>query len=468
MNEPLVLRYTTHTPERVAQIVQEISYSAPESVGSRALDGSKNRLVWLSLWSIFAFEFFLGFVVPVEPGFTPVHLVSYVLILSSYVFLFLAARKQWQSGALQRLPSISRQIWISMMIWGTYSALRILDFHDFRNFAYQWVANNTNGIWLMPLAFIIGLSRSSLETTFRVIRTQTALGAVIMALAFTLDYDRALWASFSETSLIYGTGIMFLISHRASWRVHSFWCFAFGIYGVGQFLLGLRNGLVRCAVYLFFYVVIQGIDTFRGKVSYPKFLGICLVIVFIIIGTYGFIGLNPDASVSAGLSMYKITGMYDSRSANILEMLDSLSAIELFQGSWDGTYWSGIFNICRSDIEGGFFQFILRGGLVSLVIFIILAFTALWKGLRADTGSMSFYLGLYILEHLIWMITYGNPGVNMDFILLWIAIGACLSGAGDFVIDETGLDHGQPPAEAGSKGFSEKARVYAYPRSVFE
>jgi len=36
-------------------------------------------------------------------------------------------------------------------------------------------------------------------------------------------------------------------------------------------------------------------------------------------------------------------------------------------------------------------------------------------------------LGLYIFERLVWMVTYGNPVVDLGYVTFWIAVGACAS-----------------------------------------
>ena len=98
----------------------------------------------------------------------------------------------------------------------------------------------------------------------------------------------------------------------------------------------------------------------------------------------------------------------------------------------NGTYYcpridNGTFESYRTVIETGYFQIILKGGIVSLALLLLIAIPAMIKGLFYSKNILSKGCGLWILLFLI----ESYPGTfntfTMHYILVWISIGICFS-----------------------------------------
>ena len=109
---------------------------------------------------------------------------------------------------------------------------------------------------------------------------------------------------------------------------------------------------------------------------------------------------------------------------------------DLFIGrGLDGTYASDIYDLDeyhitknRSWIETGYMDIIMKGGLVSMLLLLLIAIPAMYKGLF-NTRNM-FTKGAAIMI-LIWVINLypDSMGIyfSMQHIIVWICIGICYS-----------------------------------------
>lgn len=81
----------------------------------------------------------------------------------------------------------------------------------------------------------------------------------------------------------------------------------------------------------------------------------------------------------------------------------------------------------RSNIETGYLQNILKGGLVSLGLFVLIAVPAIFKGLFYSKNVLSKAAAFWILFAIINSYPTIFEGFTLKFILVWISIGICYS-----------------------------------------
>lgn len=83
--------------------------------------------------------------------------------------------------------------------------------------------------------------------------------------------------------------------------------------------------------------------------------------------------------------------------------------------------------VYRGIIETGFLQTILKGGIISLGLFLFITIPAIFKGLFASKNLLSKAAGIWILLGLI----YSYPGIiegfSLYYLMIWISIGICYS-----------------------------------------
>lgn len=83
--------------------------------------------------------------------------------------------------------------------------------------------------------------------------------------------------------------------------------------------------------------------------------------------------------------------------------------------------------VYRSIIETGFLQTILKGGLISLGLFLFIAIPAIFKGFFNSKNLLSKAAAIWILLGII----YSYPGIiqyfSLYYLMIWISIGICYS-----------------------------------------
>jgi len=81
--------------------------------------------------------------------------------------------------------------------------------------------------------------------------------------------------------------------------------------------------------------------------------------------------------------------------------------------------------VYRNAIETGYLQIILRGGIVSLGLFLLVAIPALFKGLFASNNMLCKAAGSWILLFLIYSYPMTINWFILSTVLIWISIGLC-------------------------------------------
>lgn len=81
--------------------------------------------------------------------------------------------------------------------------------------------------------------------------------------------------------------------------------------------------------------------------------------------------------------------------------------------------------VYRNAIETGYLQIILRGGIVSLGLFLLVAIPAFFKGLFASNNMLCKAAGSWILLFLIYSYPMTINWFIFSTVLIWISIGLC-------------------------------------------
>ncbi|MBL7935123.1 MAG: hypothetical protein JNM51_04860 [Bacteroidia bacterium] len=81
----------------------------------------------------------------------------------------------------------------------------------------------------------------------------------------------------------------------------------------------------------------------------------------------------------------------------------------------------------RTIIESGYLQTILKGGILNLGLFLLIALPAAYLGIMKSNNAIAQAAGFIIVLWLIDMFPWGMPALNIRYILVWICIGMCYS-----------------------------------------
>jgi hypothetical protein len=79
----------------------------------------------------------------------------------------------------------------------------------------------------------------------------------------------------------------------------------------------------------------------------------------------------------------------------------------------------------RDDIETGYLQIILKGGLVSLILFLLIAIPAIIKGIFFSRNMLAKASGIWILLFISTLYPRDETKFNMNYLLVWMSIGLC-------------------------------------------
>ena len=81
----------------------------------------------------------------------------------------------------------------------------------------------------------------------------------------------------------------------------------------------------------------------------------------------------------------------------------------------------------RESIETGYLQIILKGGLVSLTLLLLILIPAVYKGLFNSKNVLSKSAAIWIFLWIIYLKPIVGNTFSMHYLIVWIAVGICYS-----------------------------------------
>ncbi len=87
----------------------------------------------------------------------------------------------------------------------------------------------------------------------------------------------------------------------------------------------------------------------------------------------------------------------------------------------------GRISIYRKVIETGYLQVILNGGIISWILFLLIAIPAVFKGLFRSKNVLSKAASIWIISFLLYMYPGTMNSFSLYYMLVWVSIGICFS-----------------------------------------
>jgi hypothetical protein len=81
----------------------------------------------------------------------------------------------------------------------------------------------------------------------------------------------------------------------------------------------------------------------------------------------------------------------------------------------------------RDNIETGYLQIILKGGILSLGLLLLLFIPAVYKGFFKSKNVLSKAASMWIFLWIVYLYPAGGIVFTMNYLLVWIAVGICYS-----------------------------------------
>jgi hypothetical protein len=91
----------------------------------------------------------------------------------------------------------------------------------------------------------------------------------------------------------------------------------------------------------------------------------------------------------------------------------------------------------RDNIETGYLQIILKGGILSLSLLLLIFIPAVYVGLFKSKNVLSKAASMWIFLWIVYLYPSGGIVFNMNYVLVWVAVGICYSEKIRNLPDET-------------------------------
>jgi len=194
-------------------------------------------------------------------------------------------------------------------------------------------------------------------------------------------------------------------------------------------VLRARRGLIfiSFSMLIFSYIIYQ----YANK---SKVINIVFSILFMMLIAY--IGVTVYLNHRSDTFSLITERMQDDSRSGVLQYfyMDLQTSDWIIGKGIDGRYYcpgigegNGVVSVYRKVIEAGYLQTILRGGLISLALYLLIAIPAIIRGIFFSKNILSKAAGIWILI----LLMYSYPGTmatfTMHYIIVWISIGICYS-----------------------------------------
>ena len=175
------------------------------------------------------------------------------------------------------------------------------------------------------------------------------------------------------------------------------------------------------ALYFFYYVVCYYFyfrDSKKNKYLYIIFL----MIVFCALYKYILVSNNTY------FSLLLERGIEDTRSGVENSFYKDMDVFSwLFGRTWFGAYYEPAWGRFRTSIETGFLAFILRGGIVYLLLYLMVLVPTAYKGLLKSKNVLVKSFAIMIFMHVIELYPYGWPSFTIQYYTVWLGVFICQS-----------------------------------------
>ncbi|MRI02604.1 hypothetical protein GH721_18830 [Kriegella sp. EG-1] len=320
-----------------------------------------------------------------------------------------------------------------LIFWNFFVILRgmELDYEGIKNILF----NPLNGIflYLTPLIILLPRNPRTLKLVFKVI---TALGLLFLALlvlmhAPIIDRENVMGRDIFEVLVkILALPAGFLIM---TYNYHSKYVkfLAVAVIFVALALAGFR--VRRGLIFILGLVLIFGFLIFLYINKRQSILVVFAIFAGLLISILG-IGAFGNSNIEF-VNRIKERLEEDTRSEVELYYYADMEADDWLIGRGmrgmvaapAGIDASGDYSGYRDGIETDYLNIILKGGVISLGLLLLIAIPAMINGLFFSKNSLSKAAGFWIL---IWMVSLYPSTVttfSMNYLLVWIAIGICYS-----------------------------------------
>ncbi len=319
-----------------------------------------------------------------------------------------------------------------LLLWGMVTALRGMTSFEIKAIRDNFGIRHAAWTWFVPGVIFLSMDPRFLQYLLRAMLNHGLLGLTILFVGWVPPLRL-----FTHFHLLWGCSALLLFWHHLSKgakRVALVGAFLQVFFVV---LSSSRNAILGHSFLILAasYIGIKRQYKFQGR----RKLGIicCYMAVFGVVyytathSDFFFLGKNTEHRINTFKEeIFEDTRTGQTSGVNLYwDFLDDMDIWDLAFGRGSiGTYYSmGSGEKYRVNIECGYFQVILKGGGIMLVLMMLLAVPAVLSGFFLSRNWVVKGFAFIILGWLLEMLPFGLPAAFPRYVLFWLSIGVCLN-----------------------------------------
>lgn len=359
--------------------------------------------------------------------------VAFFLCISMYLFS-LSMRYLWKKQ-IDAYSNTIKLLYYAFIVWSAFTiirshSLRLVDLRDI------WGIPNYGWAYYLPIIMPMGSIIIFWSIIFNIFKYSLPIGLIATIMLFMLFNI--------PTNLNLLNGSLFLLLFYNFTNIKKslvkYLLFPSYLLVVISYINILSRTMALIAVMYFICASII-------YISYNKSNIINILVFIIMIATINFMLLlitlyGTNTKPSELLNKFNIAEFIEKIPKNSRvndkhnmydEFFSSLTFKEIIIGKGVlGEYYGHIgsktrYSIDRRNVECGYLQIILKGGVVLLILFLSISIVSMYYGFFNSNNLFIKSCALVILMRLIEMFPYGLPTANLYYLIFWMSIGACLS-----------------------------------------
>lgn len=293
---------------------------------------------------------------------------------------------------------------------------------------YQWLS------FLIPFFVFFGEKNINIKHIFNIGYLSGIIGILFIILNFKDIYLSPIPLGFEEYQEYLGKIgaptyflsinsflVLFYPYTKIKYKVFIF--ISFGIVIFNMIISARRGGVASFVLILLFTFYLYIFHSGKGLKSLKllSVFGAILLLISIYFlyadTTFALLISRFDEDTRSGVEWYMLKSFRD-------QPLDWL-----FGRGLNGTYFCPLFegNNQRGIIETGYLFLILKGGILNLCFFLFFLLNSFFKGLFNSNNMLIKGMSLYLLAHVIFLVPFGVPSFDIEYLLVWVFILFCQS-----------------------------------------
>jgi hypothetical protein len=361
-----------------------------------------------------------------EMGLSLAVLAQMFLFMTGAALIVSAGIGEWRRGVSRLLSSGQSRLFGMAAAWAAVVCLRGVppDYGGIQSAAFlpdlAWP-------WLLPVVALAGMRAEAWPAIVDTLKKQTWIAVPVGVVGLVGGVVRPELLPLLNAEALYGASFLSLFLAPAGG-----WSVVVPVLGMLLVLAkaalgGVRGQMLYALLYLAGAVVLM---IRSGRLSFGKRLlllgGLAVLTTFLV--TRGPGALERRNIYSTERNWLQEKGIKSDRGDLALDFFDGRSPLEIAVGGGAAAeYWSAAVGTFRRNIEVGWLQIVLKGGIILAVLYGLTLGAAVVSALVPARNGLAVVAGLVVAERMLNWIHGATPWFSPKDVIVWLCLGACLS-----------------------------------------